>query len=149
MPIDELARVDIALSDPPLGALSFDIPLIAAQLTSPQVAELDGDTVVEVTPASWRTTMSTLGILAGEQVYEALTLLFSPVVQGFPGGSMPGEHQCAHADWSTDLMSGDAHCCDAQVPKAHWHIPERSHGVEMSGNVVLTRNLDNVSYRLE
>lgn len=77
MPIDELARVDIALSAPPLGALGFDIPLIAAQLTAPQVAELDGDTVVEVTPASWRTTLDTIGIEAGEQAYEALTLLFA------------------------------------------------------------------------
>jgi hypothetical protein len=103
MPIDDLAAVEISLSDPPLGLLDFATPLIAVDLTAPQVSELDGDVTIEVTPASWLTVLDTLGVASGEQAYEALLYLFSQPAR--PSSCLLGSRSTPVAQVSRGLIA--------------------------------------------
>lgn len=76
MPIDDVAAVDIDLSDPPLGTLDFATPLIAVELTTDQDSAFGSDVTRVVTPTSWQADMAELEVVSGEQLYEALLRLF-------------------------------------------------------------------------
>lgn len=103
MPIDDLAAVNIDLSDPPLGELDFAVPLIGAQLTTDQRAELAGDVTLEVTPASWRSALAALGVVSGEQAFEALVYLFSQ--ESRPSSALIGSRAVAVAQVSRAVIA--------------------------------------------
>ena len=99
MPINELVNVDIDLSDPPLGSLDFGTPLIAANLTSPQDTLFGADVTLIVTPQTWQTELAALLVLDGEQLYEALSYLFSQ--ENRPSRAMVGRRATAVAQVTT------------------------------------------------
>lgn len=78
MPASDLVDVSIALSNPPLGTLDFAVPLVAAVLTTDQATAFGSDVTLEVTPETWQTEMSTLGVTSSEDLYLSLLELFTP-----------------------------------------------------------------------
>lgn len=81
MSFDTLVQLDISLSQPPIPLASFGVPLILAVLTSPQGTawtSLHGSNLyVEVTPSTWETALTALGVTSSEDLYSALQDMFA------------------------------------------------------------------------
>lgn len=102
MPIEDLVNVDIDLSDPPLGSLDFATPLIAANLTNDQDTAFGSDVTLIVTPQTWRTALAGIEVVDGDQLFEALSLMFAQ--ENRPSRAMVGRRATAVAQVSTYVI---------------------------------------------
>jgi hypothetical protein len=88
MPLNDTITVVTYYQAPPLGVPSLQIPQCAFLPTGGQRSTWTGlygsSRVVEITPASWQTTLTALGVTAGEDIHVALTDLFSQRIGNAP-----------------------------------------------------------------
>lgn len=81
MSIDRIISVTTRIAPPPVSLANFGIPMVAAILTGPQgtawTSAYGADLTVEVTPATWQSTLTALGVTSSEDLFVALTDLFS------------------------------------------------------------------------
>lgn len=81
MPISDFITQTIITASPPVGLPSLVIPMVACVLSGDEgtawTAEYGSDLVVSVSPSTWQDVLETLGVVAGEDLFEALTDMFS------------------------------------------------------------------------
>lgn len=81
MSFDALVSLSISLSQPPIPLASFGVPLVLAVLTGPQAtawtAAHSTNLYAEVTPSTWQTEMTTLGVTTSDDIYRLLEDMFS------------------------------------------------------------------------
>lgn len=80
MSFDTLVQLNISLSQPPIPLASFGVPLILAVLTGPQATAWtsvhSSNLYIEVTPSSWESALTAIGVTSSEDLYLALQDLF-------------------------------------------------------------------------
>lgn len=85
MSFDALVQLQISLSQPPIPLAAFGVPLILAVLTGPQATSwttVHGSNLyIEVTPSTWETALSAIGVTSSEDLYLAAQDLFGQADQ--------------------------------------------------------------------
>src|SRR5690606_14308985 len=81
MSLDRIASITTLIEPPPIALANFGIPMVAAILTTSQgtawTSEYGSDVTAEVTPATWQSVLTGLGVTSSEDLWGALTDLFS------------------------------------------------------------------------
>ncbi len=76
MPLADVVNVLVLIGASPIGLAAFSVPLVAADLTTPQQTAFGSDDVREVTPATWRAVMDEVGVASNEDLYLSLRTMF-------------------------------------------------------------------------